>query len=306
MLKNYFQLQFTIIKRKLIEFGLNPYLALILIPSLFIFFSLFLFSKTEFAQYIYIFIALGFINRLSEVNRNDFLKSIFSHHNFIKVRVIENYAIAFTFILFLLYEQEYYGAILLAVIASFMAVINSKQSLNIVIPTPFFRKPFEFIIGFRNSFYLFFIAYFLTLMAVLYNNFNLGIFSILLIFLITLGFYSKPENEFFVWSFSKKPSHFLYYKIKISVIQSSILILPIAIALYTFFGNQALLITATLGIGYIYLATIILSKYSFYPNEFSLPQALLIVASIMFAPLLLIIIPYLYFKSIKQLNNYIK
>jgi len=306
MINNYLKLQFTIIKRKLTEFGINPHLGLLLLLPIFISLSYYLFSKTEFAQYIYILLALGFINKLSEANRNDFLKSIFSHKKFIAIRFIENSIIALPFVLFLLYERTYYGAGILVVLISIMAISNTKQSLNLVIPTPFFRNPFEFIIGFRTTYYIIFFAYFLSIMAILYNNFNLGLFSIALITLSTLGYYSKPENEFYVWSFHHKPSSFLYNKIKTAIIHLSILIIPLIIALYIYFTPQALIITALILIAYLYLTTIILSKYSYYPNEFSLPQSIFIAFSVIFPPLLIILIPYSYIQSIKRLNNYLK
>ncbi|MEI6411834.1 MAG: ABC transporter permease, partial [Bacteroidota bacterium] len=84
----YFQLQFRIINRKLTEFGLKPVLGYILAAIAFVLVSVFLFYKTTYAQYIYAALALGFISKLSEQNRNYFLKSTFKTDTYLRVRLL--------------------------------------------------------------------------------------------------------------------------------------------------------------------------------------------------------------------------
>jgi hypothetical protein len=200
-MKEYFILQYKMTNRKLKDFGLNPILGYLLILTSFLVLSIYLFHKTEFAQYAYILISLALTAKLSEIGRNDFLKLCFSDKHYKLVRVVENFAASLPFLIFLLYKQTLIGSVILIVVSLLLGLSSFKTSLNFTIPTPFYKKPFEFTVGFRNTFYIFPIAYILTFIAISVDNFNLGIFSLLLIFMVVIGFYPKPENEYFVWSF---------------------------------------------------------------------------------------------------------
>jgi len=59
-------------------------------------------------------------------------------------------------------------------------------------------------------------------------------------------------------------------------------------------------------IGLHLLITIILAKYSAYPNEMSLPQGILFSLSLMLPPALFITIPLFYYQSIKSLTSILK
>ena len=217
-MKEYFKLQFVMIKRKLSD-GYHPivaYLLLSLIALVFIAFSIFLFYKTTFAPYIYVLVSLYFTSKLSEIKRNDFLKICFGSVQHRKVRILENLIIALLFIVFLVYKQQFYPIAILVAITVLIALLNLKTTYNVTIPTPFYKKPFEFTVGFRNTFFMFFIAYSLAIIAVIADNFNIGVFSLMLIILTVLCYYLKPENEYYVWSYSLTPVKFLIEKIKIA------------------------------------------------------------------------------------------
>jgi len=77
-MKEYFQLQFKMLNRKMIDFGIPLLIGYTLLPLTFILLSNYLFEKTEYANYLYALIALSFVSKLSEPKRNDFLKSIFN------------------------------------------------------------------------------------------------------------------------------------------------------------------------------------------------------------------------------------
>ena len=129
--------------------------------------------------------------------------------------------------------------LLLVVLSVFITLLNSKSGSSLTIPTPFYKKPFEFIAGFRATVIAFFVAYFLTAMAIVYQNFNLGIFSLLFIFLVCLSFYNEPENVFYIWVHKLKATGFLYNKIQTAIIFSSLLTLPALTALAIFFKASA-------------------------------------------------------------------
>lgn len=289
------------LNRKMDEVGFSPIIGYSLGILAFYGLSIFLFSKTEFAEYFYGLVSISFISKLSGKRRNDFLKTIFSINNYRKLRIKENLIISIPFLIFLLYVQSFLVAIILILLSVLMSIFNF-DNLNFTIPTPFSKKPFEFPVGFRKTFYIFPFAYFLTYQSILVDNFNLGIASMLLIAIVVLSYYSKPENDFFVWTFNLSAKGFLINKIKIGLLYFTFLSLPIIISLIIFFPYETKTLGVFLLLGYIYIITIISAKYSAYPNEMSLPEGMLIGISLMFPPMLLGLIPLFYYKAIKQLK----
>jgi hypothetical protein len=93
-----------------------------------------------------------------------------------------------SFLLFLAFKALLVPALIVTALAMIMANFNFELKRNLVIPTPFSKKPFEFIVGFRSGYLLFALAYFIAVMSVWANNFNLGAFSVMLMFLISLSF----------------------------------------------------------------------------------------------------------------------
>ncbi|MEI6059883.1 MAG: ABC transporter permease [Bacteroidota bacterium] len=304
-MKEYFTLQYRMASRRLTDFGLEPILGCLLILACFTGFSLFLFYKTEFAQYIYILISLALTSRLSETGRNDFLKLCFVDRNYISVRIIENLTSSMPFLAFLVYKQLFISAVILVVISLVLGLNIYKKSLNFTIPTPFYKRPFEFTVGFRNTFFIFPIAYMLTFISISVGNFNLGIFSLLVVFFTTLGFYLKPENEYFVWSFALTPKQFMIGKIRTAIAYTFLLSLPIILALGLAYFENIYALLAFYCTGCMFLITVILAKYSVYPEEMNLPEGILIAVSISFPPILLLLAPYFYIKANNKLQRYL-
>ena len=282
------------------------YFLALLILLVFIGSSIGLFLYTTYAPYIYIFVSLYFTTKLSEIKRNDFLKIHFGNGRYRKVRILENLIVALQFIIFLIYKHCFYTTIFLFVITVLIALLSFKTTYHFTIPTPFYKKPFEFTVGFRNSFFVFFIAYGLAIIAVAVDNFNLGAFALLLIFLPVLGYYLKPENEYFVWSHSLTPAKFLVEKIKIAFVFSSCLCSPVLILLGIFyFENLGVLLLCIL-LGNLYLITLILAKYSAYPNEIDFAQAIIMAICLIFPPMLIAIIPFFASQSVNKLKVFLK
>jgi len=296
-------------KRKLSD-GSRPivgYLLALFMFLIFIGFSmLMLFSKLTYILYIYALVPLFFMSKLSEIKRNNFLKICFGNGRYKKIRILENLIIALPFVIFLIYKQQFYLTIFLITITILIALLNFKTPYNITIPTPFYKKPFEFTVGFRNTFFMFFIAYGLAVIAVTVDNFNLGIFSLMLIFLTILTYYLQPENEYFVWSYYFTPAKFLIEKIKIAFLFSLYLCLPILFLLSIFYFEHIGILFFCTFLGYLYLTTLILAKYSAYPNEMDLVQAIITVICIIFPPMLIVIIPFFASKSVNKLKEFLK
>lgn len=301
-MKDYFELQLVMTNRKIKEAGVNPVLGYFLGLTAFILLSEYIFHKTEFAKYLVILACLSFQFRLSEKGRTDFLLSIYGDNLRNKIRVLENLIISSPFVLILVYRSLFPEAIILFSCSITIALFSFHSILNFTIPTPFSKSSFEFSVGFRNTFLMFPLVYALTAISIHVGNLNLGLFSMLLVFLVILSFYTKPDNEYYVWVHANTPKSFLKKKMMIATINSILLTTPIIIGLLFFYLAEYDLILLFLLISILLLWTMVLAKYSAFPSEISLQEGIIIALTLSFPPLVLLIIPYFYRKSIKNLK----
>lgn len=294
------------INQKFSESGLHPAVAYLLGVACFIALVEYLFYKTQFANYILLLAVLSLFIKASEVARNEFLSITFGNKKSRSIRIIENTLISLPFSIVLIYHGHFIEAIMTPIVGSILACFTFKSTFNYTIPTPFFKQPFEFTVGFRRTLFILPIAFVLTAIAISVDNFNLGIFSLLLIFMIAMTYYSAPENEYFVWTHALSPKQFIFSKIKTGTKYVSYLALPTTVILVGFNpGNIELILMFTL-VGYAFLWTIILAKYSVYPNEIGIQEGILIAFCTPVPPLLLPLMLYFYSKSIKTLNTILK
>ncbi len=302
-MRYYFSLQGKMLHRRFVEFGVQPLVGYALVVLVFIGLSLYLFNKIDFAAYLYVFFGLSSISALSERRRNEFLETSFSKKKYLATRTVENMLMALPFAVFLLYKIQLLLAALLLLAAMLMAVIRWRNSFVLSIPTPFYKRPFEFAVGFRKTLLLFLLALFVLFQAIAVDNFNLGAFSLALVFLICMSFYSEPENLYYVWIFAQKPHAFLFEKIRTALLYTTILSFPILAILIAFYPENMWILMVIQCLGYLYLSAIILAKYSAYPQPMSVPQGLLLGASFALPPLLIVTIPFFYKKSTEQLKG---
>jgi hypothetical protein len=305
-MKYYFLLQYKRLKRNLREAGFNPNLVAISIFILFVFLSHSFFEKIKYPQYIYPIIALGILNILGNVKRNEFIKNVFPISSYRKIRCLENLIVATPFFLFLVFKQEYISAIGIYLLGFGLSFLNKINSFGLVIPTPFHKRPFEFIAGFRKTFPLFILTYMLTFIAIKVDNFNLGIFALIVASLICMKFYTSSENLFYVWIHSSSPSLFLKNKIKVACIHSFILSFPIVISLLLFNLEKAHFVLIFEVLGLLFITTSLLGKYAYFPAKENINQSVILAFSMLFPPLFLIIIPYLYSRSKQKLAKILK
>ncbi len=287
----------------MIAFGLPFIIGYPLLLTVFILLSNYLFSKTEFATYLYSFIALSLVSKLSETRRNDFLKSIFSKNHYLQTRIVENFVYCLPFLIFFVYKGLYLSSLTTALLAISLTLLSFNTNFSLTIPTPFYKTPFEFTVGFRKTFLAFPIAYFLTFISIKVGNFNLGVFSILFITLICFSYYLKIENEFLIWNFNISSKKFLFKKTKTCLINFTLLSFPVLGALGIYFFEQLDILILFFVLCHLYLTAIIYAKYSSFPMEINLPQITTLLISFIFPPLLLVIIPHFYAQSIKRLNT---
>jgi hypothetical protein len=301
-MKDYFNLQYVMTNRKIKETGLNPLLGYLLALTAFVLLSEYIFHKTEFAKYLVILACLSLEFKLSEKNRTDFLLSTFGDKSKMKIRVLENFILCIPFVSILLYKSFLFEASILFMCSIVLALLSFHSNFNLTIPTPFSKRPFEFSTGFRKTFFIFPIAYALTIVAINVNNLNLGIFAFLLVFITSLSYYSKPEQEYYVWIHSETPKVFLKNKVFNAYKNATLMAIPIIISLLIFYPSEFELILIFFLIGLLFLWAVILAKYSAYPGEMNLPEGMVIAFSLFFPPLLVAIIPFFYTKSINKLK----
>lgn len=303
-MKEYFLLQSKILNRKFKDtIGFNPFLSYFILLLCFIIVGEYFYYKTEYAPYILALISIIISSSFSEVRRVEFLKTCFSDVRVKKIRILENLICSIPFVLFLLYKQEFSMILILMVLNTVIALLNININRNFTIRTPFSKKPFEFAIGFRNSILFIILTYALFIIAITVNNFKLAIFSILILQFITSGFYSKPEDEFMIWIHNYKPKNFLKNKIRTAIYYSSFLVFPMQLTLCFLYPNNIKIILISLPIGWIYMIYFITNKYAHYPNEFNLTQGFKLGITIIFPPILLLMIPMHYIKSKNNLST---
>ncbi len=302
-MKKYFTLQFKMFNRQLTEWGVEPILGYTLGLFIFILLSFQLFKNTQYADAIYIVIALSQIIKTNEEVRNNFLKLTYSSVDYLKLRIIENCIISSPFVIFLVYQENYLFAISLLVFCVFSVLFVLKSKSNFYLPTPFFKFPFEFTIGFRTNFILYLFAYFLTIISIVVSNFNLGIFSLIVTIIGCATYYTNSENKFYIWIYSLNPKEFLYTKTKMIILYTSILCLPILISLSIFFYNKIDIILGIQCLGYLFIYMTMLAKYSIYPEKLNIRFGIVIALTIWLPPILILIIPYLYIESTKKLKE---
>ena len=302
-MKEYFILQFKMLNRQLTEWGIEPLIGCFVGIAAFVGVSIKLFEKTQYAEYIYIAAALSIALKWNEENRNEFLQLCYQKTKYIQVRLVENLLLSVPFICFLVFKEKYLTAILLLVLTGLFALIDFKNKSSFIIPTPFYKYPFEFTIGFRTNYFMFFLAYFLTFMSIRFENFNLGIFSLILVFLSCLSYYTNAEDEFYVWVFSLSPKEFIKSKLKNSIQYSTLLSLPILVSLSVCFYAKIDFILGFQLLGYLFLFTTMLAKYSEFPEKLNIRYGIVFAITIWLPPLLLLIIPYLYIQSTKKLKE---
>ena len=301
-MRSYFALQCRLLNRQFSDFGLHPLPGYLLSVILFTGFSAYLFYNVVYAAYVYGIMGLSITSLLSESGRVGFLKQHFSKTEFQKIRGLENILVVLPFIIGLLINHQWLIACGVLAVALLMSLSTVERNLNFTLPTPFYKYPFEFVIGFRKNYPVILGAGFVLTMAVMYDNANLGLFSLAVVLLLCLSYYMQAETSYLVWIYAMTPIHFLFHKVTIAMMYTALMSLPFIIVLLIFFTGHAGFIALLLGLGLLYQLATILGKYAFFPAPINLPQGILMAVSFWFPPLLLILIPYFYTRAIRQLK----
>ncbi len=302
-MKDYFLLQYNLVNRQLHAAGINPALGYIGSIGGSVFLFDLAFQKTEFAKYLILLVTLSFISKLSEKKRTEFLSTIFGDRSTHIIRSLENLFVSLPGLGVLFYHSLFLEALLLCIVCIALALLSFKSTFNFTIPTPFYKNPFEFTAGFRKTYLIYPVAYVITIAAIDASNMNLGLFAMLLVFLVALSFYTKPENEYYVWVHALTPKEFIFMKFTIASKNVTLLSLPILLSLLYFYWHDVDFILLFFFASFLFLSIVIIAKYVMFPNEMGIQLALTIGLCIYFPPLLLVILPFYFHKSVKNLNT---
>ncbi len=305
MLKHYFFLQSKRIYRLLQSTGIHPIIGGIFLLGLFIGVSYLLFQRIAYASYLYGLSAWSMVNLLGEIHRNEFLKNTYSKADCQKIRLLENLILVTPFVCVLVYQQAYFESLILYIIGGISSYFNEINRFRWVLSTPFYRFPFEFTSGFRRSYWVFGLCYALAVVSVNMGNFYMGAFSLILTLSTCWSFYAKPEPDFYVWIHAETPSSFLWKKMKIALFYGVMISLPLLLVLSLVFPEKTYILLIIEGAGMLYLMTILLGKYAYFPAEINISASVLLTMSLFFPPFLVFLIPYLYVRSKRNLVDFL-
>ena len=299
----YLKLQYLRFSRKCEELQVLPFFVFIIAAAIFAGLSSFLFYKTDLAKWIYPGIGLALIVQLNNGNKSEALRSIFTLSDFRKIKLVHGTLVGLPFLLFLLYKQLWLQTVLLLLASVLFSLLRISSRSNFRVPTPFRKWPFEFIVGFRKSVFLIILLYLLIFKGIQVGNANLSYACMGFLFLLSMSYYALPEHEIFVWINNKSPKLFLKNKLTIALLCSSLMTVPALLAVLISFPDYYLAAIFIFVAGYIFLSTMVLAKYAAFPKEMSLPQAIILVVSFMFPPLLIYTIPSFYKKASRQVQS---
>lgn len=301
-MKFYFQLQYTRLVRLLKEVGIHPILAVLFFSTVFIVVSFKTVHSLSYGQWIYLALSTALLSR---IKNTELLRIIFPNKVLRSLRIIEFLILSIPFSFFLIGSQYYLSAFLLLIINASFSLIDIRTNFSFFIPTPFKKNPFEFTVGFRKTWAIILLLYTLCIIAMSVGNLNLGIVSLGVMYLVMLGYYTKPEDEIFIWMHHLNPQKFLLQKAIVLVKYSSAIAIPLIVAMYFVFPENWIPITIILFGGSILLILGMLNKYCYFPRESELINGILIGLGFLFPPILPIILIYLTNKASQNLKKYL-
>ncbi|MEQ9266009.1 MAG: hypothetical protein RLN81_12345 [Balneolaceae bacterium] len=288
------------------EAGINPVLGSGITIFLFVVASHLIIQKEDYGPYLYLLVAVIFLNVLNESSRNNFLKGCFKDSDYRIVRVLENIFLAVPFAIFFMAFGFYFFAFGLMALSIALSLFTHSFKSGFALPTPFSKRPFEFAIGFRKAVLLIILSYTTGFVAIYIQNFNLAISTLVVLFLIMITFYSLQEDTFFVWIHSMTANSFILSKVATAISFSLLFTVGLALPLIVFFPENLYLVLLIELLGITLVVTSLLGKYATFPSESSLVHGLIITFSLVFPYLLIFIIPFLYLRSRNKLKLILK
>lgn len=308
-MNQYFTLQRTLWERRFKDWQLAPWVVYSLGPVLLFLLGHLLFNRSEWASGLVVFMGLSVAQQLSGQKRNDFLKTLYRGVAYRNIRLAENGIVLMPFIVLLLLEAVLRGsvvcgagALVLCLVGMSMVWWIRRPAPGRSLPTPFSAEPFEYAIGFRRFWWVFLLLFLLLIQGLRVGNYELSAFVLWFTALMGSNLVNEAEPVFFVWIHSLSPKAFLRRKLLLGMKHQAYLMLPVIVGVLAFFSDRWLptVIIFMLGLAYIVLG--MLAKYAIFPKPILVGQAMIIAAGMLLPPLMLIIIPLYYQRSIVRMK----
>jgi hypothetical protein len=301
----YLKLEFKLFNRKLLQIGFNLNLFWSIIPIILLFSAIQIIQKSEHSAWVLlIFLSLLLQNKSSKI-QEEFLFTNIGKVKIYSIRLIRNLLMSFPFLLALLYFNKVpqsLGLIAISIVSTFVFVPKFK---TVAIPTPFRKFPFEFITGFRRYFWVWLLLIPIIYLSKTYQNDALTIFIFAVILLVNIQFFNIQEPIWYIWNEAKSPSEFLFFKIKIGLICNLISITVPTLILCFFLPSSILVFVSMWAYSFVLCAYSVLSKYAYIPDQIPALQGFLFTINLIFPPLLLFTIPYLFKKAEQNLKHFL-
>lgn len=289
-MKYYLKIQALIIHRTIRDTGIPPLLLYIVALIAFPYLTVQLFNKSSLAPFLVAGLSIYNILLLNQIDRNNFIKINF-RKSFYRIRRVENLIITLPFLLILLVYRQWYLALLCLVSVVTIPMLKPLKPYSKTLVTPFSKRPFEFVTGTRQYFLIVIGCYLLLGIAIYYNNYNLGMFSIFGLYGTCMLFYNMPESKYLVWNYAKTPGGFLVMKCLIALQNAFIITIPAIILTAVCFQVYGKTILLAL-LANLFLVNMVLLKYSAFPGQPNIVNVIMFALCLYFPPLLLILIPY--------------
>lgn len=249
-----------------------------------------LYSVYQWMPYAVLLSLLAPLLNLSSSDRNVFLKGLFKER-YLAIRFSENALLALPFILALSLSGDFLIVLFAFEMAALAAFFTVKLPSGLIIPTPFSKAPFEFMIGWRKRWYAYVLVLVALAMAWQLDNVNFAFFAQAISMLLAMLNYAEPEPPYYIWMHRCSPKQFLMRKIAKGTLHAQYTG-ALVLLIFALLFPKLILVAATIQVvASIYLVAVILAKYVAYPRAMSFPQAIKLAIALWFPPFLLYLIP---------------
>ena len=301
----YLKLELKLLNRKLLKTGFNINLFWSIVPLILLLAGVQIIQKGDTSSWILVaLVSFAFQNNNSAIHQ-EFLITNIGKFKIGLIRQIRNVLLASPFIISLIYYDRTMHALSLLALALVGIYVNVPKFKTIVIPTPYRNYPFEFIVGFRRFFWVWFLLIPIVYVSKVYQNDALTLFIYAVIMLIHLQFYNNQEPTWYIWNEAKSPSEFLVNKMRIGLICNLISFTIPTLLLLLALSDSWIILVSMWGFSFVLCAFSILNKYAFIPQQLPALQGLIFALNIVFPPLLLFSIPYLFKKAEQNLKHFL-
>ncbi|WP_148907445.1 hypothetical protein [Sphingobacterium allocomposti] len=303
MIGNYFQIQGKALKRHVVDAGFPAFVIVPAYIGLHVALYYLVVRSPSWGAYLVVLANFQSLFLLSDFKRNDFLKVVFSKTDYYRVRLFENILLCLGSMVLLVIAGNPILAVTIGGLCILFLFTPTTSIWKRRIPTPFAKKPFEFIIGVRKTWLLLGVLYLLAAIGLSVDNINLALFSMFCVVLCSASYYQDPEPLLLYWNQNRPPAKFLWYKIRRGVAQLCILWAPILLPFAVLHPAEAYKGVIVCLLGVMLIPYVILLKYAVYPRKINITEGTMLGLCLAFYPLVLALIPYYYFKAIQNLKN---